>query len=912
MGSKVQTILGMAVFSLLINAFLFQTAVSQTTLTEDQQRIFQQLPASQREALMKSMGIDPGQQEGQSLEFPETVIQAEPVQPEEPELRRLEPGDTIIVRLDLPEDLEISDRRELEKQLQEDERLNNLRGSRTYSLNGQGMLVFPGIASIRLAGLSEEEAASRLTAEKVFDIFEADVLYLPLAMTGQDALEPFGYLLFKGVPVTFAPATDIPVPADYVVGPGDEVRVQLFGNVDENYSLVVNRDGSINFPDVGPVDVAGLNFADMKEVLQARVAEQMIGVRASITLGELRSIRVFVLGDVNRPGSFTVSSLSTMTNALFVSGGVNPIGSLRNIQLKRKGKIVGRMDLYDLMLRGDNSSDARLQPGDVIFIPPIGSTVAVSGGVRRPAIYELKNKKTLGEVIELAGGFVPTAYPEEVRVKRINRDRRRSVLVVDLSSAEGRAMPVMNGDAIQVDSVLDEIDSSVVLSGHVQRPGAFQWYQGMRLTDVLPSTAHLSPHADRHYVLIRREVEAGGPIDVLSVDFTRALSAPQSDSNPILQQRDTIFVFDLESGRATVIDPLLEELRLQAQHGSPSQQVGIGGKVREPGAYPLEAGMRVSDLVRAGANLTDSAYALSAELTRYTVRDSSVRTTELIEIDLQSALAGDDVANVFLKPFDYLNIKEVSLWREQAEVEIRGEVLFPGIYAIEPGETLSSVIKRAGGLTDFAFVAGSVFLREELKDREREQMDRLAARLESDLASMALQAARFESAGADSVSLGQSLLGQLRSVEPVGRLVIDLESVVAGNDISSGDVLLRDGDILIVPEKTQEVTVIGEVQYSTSHIFSTGLDRDRYIGQSGGLTANADEKRIYIVKATGAVSASSGKSKWFRRSGGRQIDPGDTIVVPMDVDRMPKLLLWQSATSILFNLAIATAAVASL
>jgi protein involved in polysaccharide export with SLBB domain len=375
MGAKGKNILWTVLSVLLMSALVLQTASGQSTLSEDQQRILGQLPASQREALLKSMGIDPDQQTDQSLEFPETVVQEDEELLPEPEERRLEPGDTIIVRLDIPVELEPADRRVLEKLLEEDDRLNALRGAKTYQLNDRGMLVFPGIASIRLAGLSEEEAASRLIAEEALRIFEADILYLPLAVTGQDALEPFGYLLFKGVPVTFAPATDIPVPADYVVGPGDEVRVQLFGSVDENYSLVVNRDGSVNFPDIGPVDVAGLSFADMREVLQARVAEQMIGVRASITLGELRSIRVFVLGDVNRPGSFTVSSLSTMTNALFVSGGVHPIGSLRNVQLKRKGKVVGRLDLYDLMLRGDNSNDARLQPGDVIFIPPIGSTV---------------------------------------------------------------------------------------------------------------------------------------------------------------------------------------------------------------------------------------------------------------------------------------------------------------------------------------------------------------------------------------------------------------------------------------------------------------------------------------------------------------------------------------------------------
>ncbi len=912
MGANRKSILWAIACALFLGALMPAVVSGQATLNEEQRQMLERLPQSQRKALLESMGIDPEGDEAQSLEFPETVLREDPEAEEEAEEARLQPGDTIIVRLDFPTDLEPSELRALERELEDEERVANLRGARTYRLDDNGMLVFPGVVSIRIAGLSEEEAAQRILAEAVLSRFEAEVTHLPLAVTGQDALEPFGYLLFKGVPVTFAPATDIPVPADYVIGPGDEIRVQLYGSVDENYSLVVNRDGTINFPDIGPMEVAGLTFSDMRDALRERVSEQMIGVRASITLGELRSIRVFVLGDVNRPGSFTVSSLSTMTNALFVSGGVNPIGSLRNIQLKRKGQVVGRLDLYDLMLRGDNSNDARLQPGDVIFIPPIGPTVAVSGAVRRPAVYELKKEGTLGEVVELAGGFLPTAYPSEVRVERIRKDRRRSILVVDLGTGQGRATPVRNGDLVRVDSVLEEIESSVTLLGHVQRPGRFQWYQGMRLTDILPSVAHLKQHADRRYLLIRRESEQGGLIDVLSADLEAALLAPESGSNPLLEQRDTIHVFDLESGRASVVEPLLEELRLQSRHGRPSRSVGIGGKVREPGSYPLEAGMRVSDLIRAGANLSDSAYALSAELTRYSVINSAVRTTQLIDIDLQSVLAGDAQSDIYLEPFDYLNIKEISLWRDQAEVEIRGEVRFPGNFPIEPGETLSSVIERAGGITEFAFPAGSVFLREELREREREQMERLAARLEADLATMSLQAARFEAAGNSSFSLGQSLLTQLRDVEPVGRLVINLESVLEPDRETAADVILRDGDVLIIPSKTQEVTVIGEVQYSTSHFFAEGVDRDQYIGQSGGLTANADKKRIYVVRANGAVQAGSGSSRWFRRSAGRRIEPGDTIVVPLDVDRMPKLLLWQSATSVLYNLAIAAAAVGSL
>jgi polysaccharide export outer membrane protein len=885
------------------------------TPTPEQLRMLQQLPPSERQALLRSLGIDTSVTETTvPLEFPETMLPAEVPEPE-PEVeeeRPLEAGDSIILRLELPLELTENERLERETLIEEDERLNRLLGASTHRLDANGVLVLPGITRIPLAGLSELEAAERVTAEEPLRMFVAQVMYLPLAATGKDALEPFGYNLFEGVPSTFAPATDVPVPVDYVLGPGDEIRLQLFGSRNADYVLVVTRDGSVSIPELGPIQVAGLTFSEMKDELQARLDGQLIGTRASITLGQLRSIRVFVLGDVNRPGSFTVSGLSTMTNALFVSGGVNGVGSLRKVQLKRQGRLVSELDLYDLLLDGDNSDDARLQPGDVIFVPPLGATVAVAGEVQRPAIYELRGERTLADVIELAGGLTATAYPGKVRIERIDPDRTRSVLVADFETAAGRGTGMRNGDIVLVDPVLEEIGNSVTLAGHVYRPGNFRWYPGMRLTDLLPSLAYLKPMADRGYILIRRELEPGGPVEALSADLAAAIADPASDANPLLAERDRVTVFDLEVGREVVVEPLLEELRLQAVFGRPSQEVGIGGQVRAPGTYPLEAGMRVSDLLRAGANLGDSAYGLTAELTRYRIRENSAREVELIEVDLQGVLAGDPLADIELRPFDFLNVQEISLWRAQATVELQGEVRFPGTYPIEPGETLSSVIARAGGLTEFAFPRGSIFLREELKEREREQLDRLAARLETDLATMSLQAARFDTQAAQSASVGQSILQQISGLEPVGRLVIDLEAVLDPATSAESDVILKDMDVLIVPEFTQEVTVLGEVQYPTSHIFQAGASRDDYIDLSGGLTSNADKKRIYIVRASGAVSAGSGSSKWFRRSEGREVRPGDTVVVPLDVDRMPRLVLWQNATSILFNLAVAAAAVGSL
>jgi protein involved in polysaccharide export with SLBB domain len=394
------------------------------------------------------------------------------------------------------------------------------------------------------------------------------------------------------------------------------------------------------------------------------------------------------------------------------------------------------------------------------------------------------------------------------------------------------------------------------------------------------------------------------------------LSAPRGAANVELQPRDQITVFDRSSPRERVIQPVIDELRLESNSAHPTQLVHVDGRVNVPGDYPLEAGMTVADLVRAGGGLSDSAYGNAAELTRYNVVDGEVRKTEVISVNLEAALHGDPSANLKLGSFDNLSIKEVSEWHSQAGVELTGEVRFPGRYSIKRGETLKSVIQRAGGLTDLAFPQGSVFTRRELKIREQEQLDLLQERMQRDLAILALQATAASSAGAGgggggaaSLSVGQSLLSQLKSTKAVGRLVIDLSGTIREPVGSPRDVILRDGDHLIVPKFQQQVTVIGEVQYSTSHLFSASLSRDDYIGLSGGMTRNADHKRIYVVHANGSVVANEG-NRWFERSSG-EIEPGDTIVVPLDATKVPALPLWTAVTQIIYNIAIAVAAVRS-
>jgi protein involved in polysaccharide export with SLBB domain len=804
--------------------------------------------------------------------------------------------------------------RSVERSAEETKTLEDLRKRvlrrNPYKLSKSGVLDVPELGPIPLAGLTAEEATERLAAEAPLEDFIVRVTRLPLKPIGTDAIKPFGYDLFAGSPSTFAPATDVPVPSEYVIGPGDTLEVQLMGDTKGRYSLVVGRDGRINFPVLGPIAVSGQRFEEVRSELETRVHKQLMGTQVSVGAGELRSIRVFVLGDAQTPGSYTVSGLSTITNALFVSGGINPIGSLRNIQLKRRGATVTTFDLYDLLLYGDTSADVRLLPGDVIFIPPVGMTVGLAGEARRPAIYELKTESTAAELLQLGGGLKPDADPELATLERVSERRTWVTVGVNLASTAGRNEPLQSGDVLRVPTIRPTLEDSVVVKGHVHRPGEHQFKPGMRIADVIRSLDELKPNADQGYALIRREAPPARRISVFSADLEQALTQPNSAANFDLAPRDQIFIFDLESGRGRIIDGLMRELRTQSRIDEPTPEVSVAGFIKIPGTYPFEPGMRVSTLLRAGGGLDESAYGGQAELTRYEVVNGESRQTELIEIDLHKALENDPAADIALRPFDFLLIKKLPLWATPETVDIQGEVKFPGRYPIHRGETLRSVMARAGGLTNLAFIDGAVFARVELKEREKKQLRALASRMEADISQLSLMRAQESDKDAgQALVVGQSLLAGLRGTQPVGRLVIDLKLAMRAKPDSEQDIVLKDGDRLIVPRVTQEVTVIGEVQSATSHLYRASFSREDYIALSGGLTPRADGKRIYVVRANGSVVVHPGQA-WFSGSG-VEIKRGDTIVAPLDTERVRALPFWQSVSTLIYNLAISVAAVNS-
>ena len=717
-------------------------------------------------------------------------------------------------------------------------------------------------------------------------------------------LQPFGYALFAGEPTSFEPAAPIPVSPDYLLGPGDSLEVLLFGKINNSYSLAVSRNGAIDFPSLGPINVSGMTFTETKQLLNKRIKNQMIGVEASISLGELRSIQVFILGEAYKPGTYTISSLSTITNALFVSGGVNDIASLRNIQLKRAGKVIVTLDLYDLLLRGDTSSDLRLQSSDVIYIPSVRATASVDGEVRRPAIYELKGETTVAELLELAGGTLPKAFPSGARISRVNDSGFMTVVDADLRSKEGRKLSIYNGDLLSIGSVAEHKESIVSLDGHVYHPGDFLWKPDLRVSDVIKDIKHLKPSVDLNFALIRREIPPVGRLEAIFVDLRAALTDRGGESDTVFFPRDQLTVFANKEGREELVAELVYELKAQSHTGERAQIAVINGTVKSPGEYPITNAMTLTQLIAAAGGLKEEAYTQDVELSRYDFSDTERATSDHFTLNLATAYASADKDPV-LEPYDVVSIRTIPEFRESLEIELEGEVRFPGVYTFKRGEMLSEVVKRAGGLTDLAHPEAAVFTRENLRIREERQLEDLADRLKSDIAAAGIE--KSNEGKATDIDGAEKLLEDLRVSEAMGRLVVNLEGVLDG---SKDDVKLKGGDRLVIPEYRQEVTVLGEVQQPTAHLYSAKLKVNDYIELSGGTNIRADQKRTYVVKVDGSVKLPS-RSGWLSRRK-VSVEPGDTIIIPLDIERRGALTVWSEASQVVYQLALGAAAVNSL
>lgn len=775
----------------------------------------------------------------------------------------------------------------------------------------------------------ERQGKSQSTLEKLFAQSALSEMQSESSSGEEGSLEQFGYDLFSGQQNTGMVSLGGMVGADYVLGPNDEFTVTLWGlpsgslpagspsasapgaavqgGADGVFPVKVNREGNVVLPKVGEVLVAGIKYGDLKGHIERAFSRHFKNFHLSVTMGLLRGIQVFIVGEVSNPGSHTLDSLTTVVNALFASGGAKKSGTLRDIRVLRGGKVVKYLDLYEFLMKGDKSQDIRLQDQDTVFVPLIGPVAAVAGEVPRPAIYELKNGNTLEELLEFAGGVRPSGYLTRVQIERtVAHDRKIAVdlnLAVPEQGQAGAGQPadspppgmrarVHNMDLVRVFPISPVVQSVVYLKGHVVRPGAYEFKPGMRIKDVLKSQQDILPEVYGDYARIVRYTLPDRSKQVVPFSLKHALAGDPS-ANIELQNLDEIEIFSREDLKAF-----------------PS--VSANGEVRQPGVFPLLKEMRVSDLIVVAGGLTTEAYQKEAELTRY-MTEASKTTMNVIKVDLARAVSGDPKHNVILQERDNLSVRPMPESDVGRAVTLKGEVRFPGQYSIKRGERLSSVLKRAGGFTERAFVKGTVLIRESARQRQESEVQRFLAtqkqKLSVEIAALSAGNVNPSTLGAGAISAEQSQLNfQVQALEQMaillapGRVVLHMTSLDSLEG-TQDDVLLEPDDQITVPQQPLVVTVLGGVKNSTSVLYRDGLGLEQYIQQAGGLVADAKEKEIYVVKADGSTESGV---PWRIK-----IEAGDSIVVPLDIDPKARpLQLWTAVASILGSLMLGAAAIA--
>ncbi|NLU96877.1 sugar transporter [Marinomonas sp. UCMA 3892] len=780
------------------------------------------------------------------------------------------------------------------------------------------------------------------------------------AAADSGGLTQFGYDVFGNNSLGLTIVDNLPVPLDYQMGPGDVISVQTFGKNNQNLSLTIDRDGSINLPDIGPVAVAGQTFAQLRKQLNDVIKNKTIGVDVSVTMGAMRTMQVYIVGEAIQPGAYNVNGLTTITQALIASGGVKKSGSLRHIKLMRKGQVVSEFDLYDLLLKGDTSKDLRLSSGDTLFIPLRDNRITIEGQVTRPAVYEAKGDITLGQLLSLAGGAKPQAYLSRVSVRRAGANGLQ-LFNLDLATPAGRNFKLQNGDDVNLSAASSSLRNAVAVRGEVVRQGALNYKQGMKVSDAIGSIDDgLKLTADLNYALLVREINANQDVEIYQFSLLDALTNPGSAANLTLQEKDQIFVFDnglaqgywsgsyanskaksdgvvdharevldAETGavvtieenatlkiadkevesnasglrkasREALLKPIIERLKAQASYGSPAKVIDVSGAVKFPGLYPLAKNTSVSSLLAAAGGLNQNAYLSSAELTRRTT-EGDKSTIDRINFSLKDAISGK--YPVALSAQDHLIVKSQPGWQEGMVVELQGEFVFPGTYTFKRGETLKDVIERAGGFTEFAYPSGAVFSRERLKRQEAERLKFLNAQLKQEISAMSLR--RQGSTSVSDPAQAIAVVDQLDNVVPVGRLVVDLNYAVKGDKLAN--LMLEKGDKLFVPALNPVVSIVGEVQFSSNHTFNPNLTVEDYIASAGGTKRQADTDRIYIVKANGSVELPN-NSFWFSRDYD-PLEPGDTIIVPINTDYLDGLSTLSTATQILYQIGVAWSAI---
>lgn len=689
----------------------------------------------------------------------------------------------------------------------------------------------------------------------------------------------------------------MPVGPNYVIGPGDEVRITVWGSVEGSWSVFVDRDGNLCLPKVGVIGVTGLKFQELKDLLRKELSKYYTDFDMNTSMGQLKTIRVYIVGNARAPGTYNVSALSTIINALVVSGGPAKSGTMRNIQLKRDGKVVAHLDLYDFLIRGDKTSDERLMPEDVIFIPPIGPIVGVAGNVSRPAIYELKGKARLTDMLKLAGGTTASSYLQRVQVERVQKKESKTIRDLDLQNLKGKDdIFVEDGDILKIFSINSLVTNKIVLQGNVRRPGEYEWKPGMRVSDIISSPDSLLPNSLLDYAVIERLLPPDYHQEYSTFSLDEMLFRHSEKDNVLLQPFDVITIY-------------------AKPNAQPQDVVRITGAVTRPGDFQFRQNMKVSDLVKLAGGLKRYAYTREAEIAR-TIPTQDGPRMEQINVNLAGAIEGDPECDVALREDDSLVIKTVPDWHLYRKVVIAGEVNFPGEYPLKKGETLSSLLQRAGGFTNKAYPRGGVLLRQSVKEIQQTQINDMVNRLQRELNAMATSDvssvlnAEEGKAVAYQQNMKRNLIEALRRIEANGRMVVKLEEPSRIKN-TSYDIAMEDGDNLTIPTNPQTVQVIGAVYNPSSFVYVPKRDYSFYIQTAGGFSASADKRHVYVIKVDGS-SVKPSRSSFGWDSEGHQwvseyannVEPGDTVVVPDKLESWSWMPRVKDITTMLYQAAV--------
>lgn len=771
----------------------------------------------------------------------------------------------------------------------------------------------PGTGPATTTG-PREAGARRLEPQKQTSSIERSFRGLdtgapPAAPTTKN-LEQFGYSLFSQRVSTFAPVTNVPVGNDYVIGPDDNLKVLLWGRFNKTLSLTVGRDGSLLVPEIGPLQVAGLTFEQAKKLIEER-AGQITGVKVEVTMGKLRTIQVFVVGEVEQPGAYTVSALSRISNALGSAGGITKIGSLRRIELRRGNQIVKVIDLYQLLLSGNANDDDRLQASDVIFVPVIGPVAGVVGDVKRPAIYEIAGQgaESLGSFVKLAGGISAYGYRQRVQVERVQEHQKRVALDVDFTELSSQGFKVLDGDLVRVYPVLPEQRDVVAIKGNINRPGKFQYREGMKIADLVAQAEGVAPRTFFKYALVRRKEGPGKQLNLVAVDLSAALSGA-SNANLTLQPEDELTIYS---------ETQMKQL----------PTVQVFGEVRNPGFYVLSQGMKVSDLVYLAGGLKDNAFMRQAELARTQVVNGARTSHTFRDLNLGEALAGVETQNASLEANDQLFVRRATDWHLPWIVHVRGQVGRPGPYTVRNDERIATVIQRSGGLLGDAYLPATVLIRQSVKKLQQQRLDEARGRLRQAIARLQLmpESARGKSnkdqsgqETAMAMAMLEKLLSESESEQAQGRVVIHLRPL---DELakSPDNIVLVDQDVLTIPRRPAAVNVLGEVYSPNAIVWKPGLNTRDYLDLAGGPAEGADAEHIMVIKADGSVLTedainSRKEARMFPLlpvvSGGlmtAQLEPGDTVYVPQKLIYIDKMQVASTITQIFANTASTLAVV---